>query len=105
MPRSVGSGRSVLRASYETFDDQGLVARSMVSAIHWLSSIKTTIIRLPWYLTLFSANQASSNAAPIKLEFRTAGFCGGRKILVPRREPATSNKNRSAMRICVVRVD
>ena len=37
------------------------VVRSMVSANHWLSSIKTN--RLSWYLTLVSANQASSNSA------------------------------------------
>ena len=41
--------------------DQGPVVLSMVSANHWLSSIK--INRLPWYLTLVSANQASSNSA------------------------------------------
>ena len=33
----------------------------MVSASHWLSSIK--INRLSWYLTLVSAKQASSNSA------------------------------------------
>ena len=39
-------------------DVQGPVVRSTVSANHWLSSIK--INRLSWYLTLVSANQASS---------------------------------------------
>ena len=39
----------------------GPVVRSMVSANHWLSSIK--INGLSWYLTLVSANQASSNSA------------------------------------------
>ena len=33
----------------------------MVSADHWLSNIK--INRLSWYLTLVSADQASSNSA------------------------------------------
>ena len=42
-------------------NDQGPVVRRMVSANHWLSSIK--INRLSWYLTLVSANQASSNSA------------------------------------------
>ena len=41
----------------------GPVARSMVSANHWLSSIK--INTLSWYLTLVSANQASSNSAQV----------------------------------------
>ena len=39
----------------------GPVVRSMVSANHWLNSIK--INRLSWYLTLVSANQASNNSA------------------------------------------
>ena len=39
----------------------GPVVRGMVSANHWLSSIK--INRLSWYLTLVSANQGSSNSA------------------------------------------
>ena len=39
----------------------GPVVRSMVSANHQLSSTK--INRLPWHLTLVSANQASSNSA------------------------------------------
>ena len=38
---------------------QGRVARSMVSANHWLSGIKT------WYLTWVSANHASSNSPQI----------------------------------------
>ena len=46
--------------------DQGSVVGSMVSANHWLSSIK--INRLPWYLTLVSANQASSNSAQGNME-------------------------------------
>ena len=41
--------------------DLGPVVRSIVSANHWLSSIK--INRLSWYLTLVSANQSSSNSA------------------------------------------
>ena len=35
------------------------VARSLVSANRWLRVIKT--YRFPWYLTLVSANHASSN--------------------------------------------
>ena len=38
---------------------QGPVARSLVSANHWLRSIKT--YRFPWHLALVSANHASSN--------------------------------------------
>ena len=40
--------------------------RSMVSANHWLRSIK--INRLSWYLMLVSANQASSNSALVFVE-------------------------------------
>ena len=40
---------------------QGLVARSMVSANHWLRGIKT--YGLSWHLTRVSANHASSNWA------------------------------------------
>ena len=40
---------------------QGPVARSMVSANHWLNSIKTN--RFLWPLTLVSANHPSSNSA------------------------------------------
>ena len=39
----------------------GPVVGSMVSANHWLSSIKINM--LSWYLMLVSANQASSNSA------------------------------------------
>ena len=42
---------------------QGPVVRSMVSANHWLSSIN--INRLSWYLTLVSADQASSKSAQV----------------------------------------
>ena len=48
---------------------QGPVTRSMVSANHWLSSIK--INRLPWYLTLVSANHPSNNSAQNANAFRT----------------------------------
>ena len=41
--------------------DQGPVARSVVSANHWLNSIKTN--RLSWYLTLVSVNHPSNNSA------------------------------------------
>ena len=37
----------------------GPVARSLVSANRWLRGIK--MYRFPWYLTLVSANHASSN--------------------------------------------
>ena len=40
---------------------QGPVVRSLVSANRWLRGIKT--YRFPWYLTLVSANHASSNSA------------------------------------------
>ena len=43
---------------------EGPVVQSMVSVNHWLSSIK--INRLLWYLTLLSANQASSNSAQME---------------------------------------
>ena len=38
---------------------QGPVVRSLISANCWLRGIKT--YRFPWYLTLVSANHASSN--------------------------------------------
>jgi len=41
------------------------VVRSLVSANCWLRGIKT--YRFPWYLTLFSANYASSNATRASL--------------------------------------
>ena len=41
------------------FNDLGPVVRSLVSANRWLRGIKT--YRFPWYLTLVSANHASSN--------------------------------------------
>ena len=44
-------------------NNQGWVARSMVSANHWLRGIKT--YRLSWYLTRVSANHASSNWAQV----------------------------------------
>ena len=40
-------------------EDQGPVVRSLVSVNRWLRGIKT--YRFPWYLTLVSANHASSN--------------------------------------------
>ena len=42
---------------------QGPVARSLVSANHWLRGIK--MYRFPWYLTLVSTNHASSNLGQI----------------------------------------
>ena len=54
--------------------NQAPAARSMVSANHWLTSIK--INRLSWYLTLVSANHPSSNSAQsVRL------FCNGNKRL------------------------
>ena len=47
--------------TYLTLSLLGPVVRSMVSANHWLSSIK--INRLSCYLTLVGAHQASSNSA------------------------------------------
>ena len=44
---------------FNLVNDQGPVVRSLVSANRWLRSIKT--YRFPWYLTLVSANHASSN--------------------------------------------
>ena len=41
------------------FKPLGPVVRSLVSANCWLRGIKT--YRFPWYLTLVSANHASSN--------------------------------------------
>ena len=43
---------------FESYSKHGPVIGNMVSASHWLSST-----RLSWYLTLVSANQASSNSA------------------------------------------
>ena len=55
-------------------DIQGPVVRSMVSADHWLRSIE--INRLSWYLTLVSANQASSNSAQmVFVVFEMAQLC------------------------------
>ena len=48
------------RASREDGVLQGLVAQRLVSANRWLRGIKT--YRFPWYLTLVSANHASSNS-------------------------------------------
>ena len=39
--------------------DLGPVVRSLVSANRWLRGVKN--YRFPWYLTLVSANHASSN--------------------------------------------
>ena len=47
--------------------DERPVVRSMVSANHWLSSIKAN--RLSWYLTLVSANQATTNSAQVDNAF------------------------------------
>ena len=41
------------------FNNLGPVVRSLVSANRWLRGPKT--YRFPWYLTLVSANHASSN--------------------------------------------
>ena len=58
--------------------DQGLVARSLVSANRWLRGIK--MYRFPWYLTLVSTNHASSNPGQnankkiLKIHFEFAYF-------------------------------
>ena len=52
-------------------NNQGPVARSLVSANRWLRGIK--MYRFPWYLTLVSTNHASSNPG---LEITIVGsFC------------------------------
>ena len=43
----------------QLLNNQGPVGRSLVGANRWLRGIKT--YRFPWYLTLVSANHASSN--------------------------------------------
>ena len=43
--------------------NQGPVVQSLVSTNRWLRGIKT--YRFPWYLTLVSANHASSNPGHI----------------------------------------
>ena len=49
----------IVRLCNENTDVQGPVAQRLVSANRWLRGIKT--YRFPWYLTLVSANHASSN--------------------------------------------
>ena len=51
--------QATLQHSIRAEGDQGPVVRSLVSANRWLRGIKTN--RFPWYLTLVSANHASSN--------------------------------------------
>ena len=46
-----------------TFKNQGPVVRSLVSANRWLRGMKS--YTFPWYLTLVSANHASSNPGQI----------------------------------------
>ena len=53
---SLGTQISMLKFEAEKL---GPVVRNLVSANHWLKGIKT--YRFPWYLTLVSANHASSN--------------------------------------------
>ena len=48
-----------LRDKVNSKDDQGPVARSLVSVNRWLRGIKT--YGFPWHLTLVSANHALSN--------------------------------------------
>ena len=45
--------------------DQGPVVQSLVSTNRWLRGIKT--YRFPWYLTLVSANHASSNLGQVTM--------------------------------------
>ena len=59
---SVGSTGGTLHQQHSGVSSnriQGPVVRSLVSANRWLKGIKT--YRFPWYLTLVSANHASSN--------------------------------------------
>ena len=58
------------------FADQGPVAQRLVSANRWLRGIKT--YRFPWYLTLVSANHASSNPGQVFIDPTFSGIfvCG-----------------------------
>ena len=57
---------SILRVQLsQAFMHQGPVARSLVSANRWLRGIK--MYRFPWYLTLVSANHASSNPGQMSM--------------------------------------
>ena len=60
-----------IRLSRES-SDLGWVARSMVSANHWLRGIKT--YRLSWHLTRVSANHASSNWALLEVNPKLTTF-------------------------------
>ena len=51
--------QQAIKGLISEFRDLGPVARSLVSANRWLRGLKTH--RFPWYLTLISANHASSN--------------------------------------------
>jgi len=51
--------KKYLKVHCTTRSNLGPVVRSLVSANRWLRGIKT--YRFPWYLTLVSANHASSN--------------------------------------------
>ena len=62
--------QSVFTLYLQAFLSQGPVVRSLVSANRWLRAIKT--YRFPWYLTLVSANHASSNLG------QDAGHCNKR---------------------------
>ena len=67
------------KISRSAFFQQGRVARSMVSANHWLSGIKT--YRLSWYLTWVSANHDSSNSAQSSLKsVRMRGILAGTNL-------------------------
>ena len=63
----------MLSESGNRFNNQGPVARSLVSANRWLRGIKT--YRFPSYLTLVSANHASSNRAS-SLDSESVGRVG-----------------------------
>ena len=52
-----------LRRIRKNCNNQGPVAQSLVSANDWLRGIKT--YRFPWYLTLVSANYASSSTGQV----------------------------------------
>ena len=66
---------------------QGPVVRSLVSANRWLRGVKT--YRFPWYLTLVSANHASSNPGQvISRRRKNQNFCEMSKMKTARAKRA-----------------
>ena len=69
----VGSNLRMRKQNTKTTVPLGPVVRSLVSVNRWLRGIKT--YRFPWYLTLVSANHASSNPGlDVMPERRTERF-------------------------------